>query len=133
MACCCGVEARLVELLDSSTHSFIAAGCLAQPLLFFIGIAVAVLQLVLLSLVFFRAEGNLFFELAIRGLANESAIMSDFGHELQGHLPPEHMLETLGHTNVTQPVVGAPDSEGIARYNIMLKVRYERCTNPGQT
>jgi len=100
---CCSspVNAKLVELLDSSTHSFICGDWCAQPVLALFGLGIAALQAILLLLVWTRAEANLFYEFYSMGLLNTSVLdPNSYEAQIAYHFPTKAQLETLGTTDV---------------------------------
>lgn len=144
MVLCCGVNARLVEMLESSSHSFICADWCQQPLLFLYGLTIAMLQMLLLLLVWARAEANMFYEFYSHGMINITSFeaMNTQGWqqriwaELEYHFPSPELLSTLGQTELSPEVQlesiaaagpgGASfapavnSSASLERYNMML-------------
>ena len=69
---CCGTHAKIFEQLDSSSHLFLCGDVCRQPLLYLVGLIVALVQSLLLLLVWARAEANMFYEMLSHGLVNET-------------------------------------------------------------
>lgn len=144
MVLCCGVNARLVEQLDGSSHSFICANWCQQPLLFLSGVFIAGLQTMLLLLVWARAEANLFYEFYQQGLVNVTELTAtgpdDWQRRLWAewtyHVPSQDLINTLGHTELSPEArlesiaaagpggasfaAPANSTAGLERYNMML-------------
>lgn len=142
MVLCCGINARLVEMLEGSSHSFICADWCRQPILFLVGIFIAGLQMLLLLLVWARAEANLFYEFYSQGLVNMTELTVS-GHsgdwqrrlwaEWAFHVPSRELVDSLGDTEMSPEMLSAAgpggasfmsatanSTAGIERYNMML-------------
>ena len=98
----------LVEQMSGSTYLFMCDSFFAAPLLWLSGFAIAMLQTLLLLLVWCRAEANMFYEAFSHGLINVSDVDSLSTNAFQGGymFPSEEAWSKLGRT-------GAP-GEGIA-------------------
>jgi len=128
LICCCSSSVSAVtERLASSSHLFLCASPCYEPFLFFVGVASAFLQSVLLLLVWARAEANMFYELYTHGLVQANTTFSSLRNPGLA-FPTGQIWSQLGRTDhdlagvEAEAVAAATDPDArLDRYRVMIE------------
>jgi len=145
LLCCFRSASSVTERLAGSTYLFLCGSIWRTPLLWTLGLATALLQSVLLLLVWSRAEANMFYEFYAHGLVriNSTSLYDDYNatdlldalrHESMYRFPSVEAWKQLGRTGAPGEGIAAAGAAGgasfspqvdalagIERYNVMIR------------